>query len=280
MEFAPFRAAIEAEVATIMTAHVLVPSLDEDAPATLSKRIVGMLREELGYQGVILSDDLEMKAIAGRYTVPDAAVRAIAAGCDGVLICSGDHDAQAAALEALVHAVEEERIPIARIDDALRRQQRAKERFLAAPGRRAAEGRQGAAAGARPGRAPGDRRRNGALRVMRKPRALAAGDRIAIVAPASPFDRDEFDRGVEEIRRLGFEPVYDESVFARRVVRRRRRPTFARRRFRRRGTTPPSPGSLPCAAATGRRRSCRSSMPTRCACRPSASSATAISPRC
>ena len=51
---------------------------------------------------------------------------------------------------------------------------------------------------------------------MRKPRALAQGDRVAIVAPASPFDRDEFERGVEEIRRLGFEPVYDESVFARR----------------------------------------------------------------
>ena len=51
---------------------------------------------------------------------------------------------------------------------------------------------------------------------MRKPRALAEGDRIAIVAPASPFDRDEFDRGLDEIRRLGFVPVYDESVFARR----------------------------------------------------------------
>jgi beta-N-acetylhexosaminidase len=132
VEFAPFRAAVEADVATIMTAHVLVPSLDEEMPATLSTRIVGILREELGYQGVILSDDLEMKAIAGTYSVPDAAVRAIAAGCDSVLICSGDHDAQAGALEALVHAVEEERIPRARIDDALRRQQRAKERFLAA----------------------------------------------------------------------------------------------------------------------------------------------------
>src|SRR5215813_4510852 len=63
-EFAPFRAAIEAGVATIMTAHVLVPSLDEQRPATLSKTIVdGLLRRELGYQGVILSDDLEMKEI-------------------------------------------------------------------------------------------------------------------------------------------------------------------------------------------------------------------------
>src|SRR6187431_812083 len=71
VEFEPFRAAVAADVATIMTAHVLVPSLDEQVPATLSKRIVGMLRGELNYQGVILSDDLEMKAVAGSYTVPD-----------------------------------------------------------------------------------------------------------------------------------------------------------------------------------------------------------------
>ena len=50
---------------------------------------------------------------------------------------------------------------------------------------------------------------------MRTPRALSPGDRLAVVAPASPFNRDEFDRGVDELRRLGFEPVYDESVFAR-----------------------------------------------------------------
>jgi len=51
---------------------------------------------------------------------------------------------------------------------------------------------------------------------MRKPRALTPGDRLAIVAPASPFTRDEFDSGLHELRRLGFEPVYDDSVFARR----------------------------------------------------------------
>jgi muramoyltetrapeptide carboxypeptidase len=50
---------------------------------------------------------------------------------------------------------------------------------------------------------------------MHTPRALSPGDRLAVVAPASPFTRDEFDRGVDELRRLGFEPVYDESVFAR-----------------------------------------------------------------
>ena len=50
---------------------------------------------------------------------------------------------------------------------------------------------------------------------MLKPRALSPGDRLAIVSPASPFSRDEFDLGVEEIRRLGFTPVYDDTVFAR-----------------------------------------------------------------
>src|SRR5262249_13233494 len=116
VELEPFRAAIAADVATIMTAHVLVPSLDETRPATLSKRIVtGILREELNYQGVILSDDLEMKAIAGEYAVPAAAVMAIESGCDGMLICSGNHETQAAALEALIHAVEEDRIRTKRI---------------------------------------------------------------------------------------------------------------------------------------------------------------------
>jgi beta-N-acetylhexosaminidase len=134
VECVPFKAAIEAGVATIMTAHVLVPALDEERPASLSKTIItDLLRRELGYPGVILSDDLEMKAIAAGYKVPEAAVMAIEAGCDGVLICSGDHATQAAALEALIHAVEQERIPYSRIEDALSRQRRAKERFLASP---------------------------------------------------------------------------------------------------------------------------------------------------
>jgi len=137
----PFREAIRAEVAFIMTAHVLVPSFDEERPATLSPRIVGdLLRDELGFGGVILSDDLEMKALAASCTSADAAVQAIAAGCDGVLVCRAqvadrahDVDVQAEVLEALVHAVEDGRIPYTRLDDALTRQRRAKERFLTAP---------------------------------------------------------------------------------------------------------------------------------------------------
>jgi beta-N-acetylhexosaminidase len=133
LEFLPFKAAIEAQVATIMTAHVLVPSLDDQRPATLSRRIVtGILRGELQYDGVIFSDDLEMKALANEHAVPASAVMAVQAGCDGVLICSGDHDRQAAALEALVHAVEDGRIALSQVQDSLKRHQRAKERFLTA----------------------------------------------------------------------------------------------------------------------------------------------------
>jgi beta-N-acetylhexosaminidase len=134
VECVPFREAIRADVAFIMTAHVLVPSLDDERPATLSRRIVqDLLRDELGYTGVIVSDDLEMKAVARSYAVPDAAVQAIAAGCDALLICSGDMEVQAATLEALVRAVEQDLIPYKRLEDALIRLRRAKERFLAQP---------------------------------------------------------------------------------------------------------------------------------------------------
>lgn len=141
VEFVPFRAAIAAGVATIMTAHILVPSLDDEKPATLSRHIVyDLLRDELNFDGVILSDDLEMKALAKSYSVPEAAVQSIVAGCDGVLICRAlsdergkDVEVQAEALEALVYAVEDGTIPYKRVEDALARQRRAKERFLAAP---------------------------------------------------------------------------------------------------------------------------------------------------
>jgi beta-N-acetylhexosaminidase len=130
-ELVPFKAAIAAGVASIMTAHVFVPALDEEHPATLSKRIVtGLLRDELGFDGVILSDDLEMKALARDRSVPESAVQAIAAGCDGVLICSGDYDAQAAAMEAIVRAAETDAAFARRLDAALARNRRAKERFL------------------------------------------------------------------------------------------------------------------------------------------------------
>ena len=131
IEFEPFRAAIAEQVAFIMTAHVLVPSFDERRPATLSPDVVQqLLREELGFDGVILSDDLEMKAVSANHDVPDAAVDAIRAGCDAVLVCSGDIDLQGRTLEALVRAVESGLIPAKRHDEAFARLKRAKQRFL------------------------------------------------------------------------------------------------------------------------------------------------------
>jgi beta-N-acetylhexosaminidase len=133
VEFVPFRAAIEAQVASIMTAHVLVPSLDDTRPASLSRTIVhDILREEMRFDGLIISDDLEMHAVAERYTLDQSAVLAIEAGCDVVLLCGADQERQAVALEALVHAVESERLSFKRTDDVLARHRRVRERF--APG--------------------------------------------------------------------------------------------------------------------------------------------------
>lgn len=134
VEFVPFRAAIEADVASIMTAHVLIPSLDEERPATLSPRIVdGILKTKLGYRGLVVTDDLNMKAISAKYGTSDAVVAAIGAGCDAVLMCGTDHDVQAGAIEAVIHAVENGTLPLARVEDALARHRRVKERFLAPP---------------------------------------------------------------------------------------------------------------------------------------------------
>jgi beta-N-acetylhexosaminidase len=134
-DFVPFQGAIDAGVAAIMTGHLLVPSLDETSPATLSSRIVsGVLRGELGFDGLVFTDDLDMKAIAGRVTRECAAIEAVRAGCDVALMCSGNVAAHASALEALVRAVEQEGIPRARVENAMVHQRRAKQRFAAMPG--------------------------------------------------------------------------------------------------------------------------------------------------
>lgn len=134
VDLVPFRAAIEAGVAAIMTGHLLIPALDESRPATLSPFVVdALLKKQLGFDGLALTDDLEMKAISGRYGLADATVRALGAGCDVVLLCGTSQEAQVLALEAVIHAVEDESLPLTRVEDAFARQRRAKERFL--PGR-------------------------------------------------------------------------------------------------------------------------------------------------
>ncbi|MDQ0661501.1 beta-N-acetylhexosaminidase [Paenibacillus sp. W2I17] len=111
MELLPFRKAIEAGVDAIMTAHVMFPSIEpESIPATLSHKVLtGLLREEMGFEGIIITDCLEMHAISKPYGVAEAAVRAVEAGADLILVSHTLHD-QVAALEAIVEAVRTGRI--------------------------------------------------------------------------------------------------------------------------------------------------------------------------
>ncbi len=106
IELVPFRAAARAELPMIMTAHVVFAAIDPKVPATLSPAVIeGVLRQQLGYRGVIVSDDLDMKAIAASMDAGVAAVGAIRAGCDALLLCR-DPAHQAAAEEALVREAE------------------------------------------------------------------------------------------------------------------------------------------------------------------------------
>jgi len=121
VELAPFRGLRSVNCAALMTAHVVYTSLDPDRPATLSARIAtDLLRGELGYDGVLISDDLEMKAIADRYPIEQAAVLAVEAGCDALLICSS-LELQRRAHEALVREAEQRPAFRARVGEAARR---------------------------------------------------------------------------------------------------------------------------------------------------------------
>ncbi len=121
IELPAFRHAVRQGVAAMMTAHVLYPALDAYLPATLSEAIVtGLLRNEVGYDGLVLTDDLEMHAIVDHYGVDDAAVRAFAAGCDMLLICK-DANREAAAIAAVEHAVTTGQIPRHRLERSLTR---------------------------------------------------------------------------------------------------------------------------------------------------------------
>jgi beta-N-acetylhexosaminidase len=126
---APFRAAIEAEVASVMTGHLVVPELDH-APATLSPRIVsGLLRDELGFDGLVLSDALEMRAISATVGIEEGAVSALEAGVDA--LCLGrvqGEDVIESVHEAIVEAVGSGRLSEGRVAEAADRVSRVTQR--------------------------------------------------------------------------------------------------------------------------------------------------------
>ncbi len=129
LELVPFRAAIEGGVASMMTAHLMIPSLDASEPASVSRPItLTLLRRELGYNGVVFTDDLTMKGITGKYPPAEAAWRSIAAGADIALICHHPEE-QRAALEGLRKAVGEGWIPMKELAAAMERVAALKSRY-------------------------------------------------------------------------------------------------------------------------------------------------------
>jgi len=132
VEIEPFRIAKES-VSSLMTAHVVYEALDPGVPATQSRTILaGLLRGNLGYDGLVFSDDLEMRALADRQTVEESATRAIRAGCDVLLVCKSFELAERAHA-ALVREAESDAEFRARCEDARRRSRAARERFPATP---------------------------------------------------------------------------------------------------------------------------------------------------
>ncbi|WP_075692844.1 glycoside hydrolase family 3 protein [Streptomyces acidiscabies] len=103
----PFRAAVSAGVRAIMTAHILTPALDPTRPATLSRRTLDLLRHDLGYDGLIITDGMEMRAVADTYGVERGAVLAIDAGADAICVGGGLSDGETVIRlrDALVTAV-------------------------------------------------------------------------------------------------------------------------------------------------------------------------------
>jgi beta-N-acetylhexosaminidase len=160
IELPPFAALVHADVASVMTAHVVFEALEPDVPATFSAKALGLLRGEMGFGGVIISDDLEMAAIAERWPLDEAAARAVAAGCDLLLICHRA-DRQAHGIDGVRRAAEKSADARAWLVAAAARVAALRNRWAAAP-------------------APFDARR------LRQPWMLDLAERIGgLVAPAS-----------------------------------------------------------------------------------------------
>lgn len=124
----PFKAAVEAGVPLVMVGHLLYPTIDPERPASLSPEAMNLLRKEVGFDGLIVTDDLTMEGAKRGGTVAQAAVNAIRAGAD-MLIISGPPQVQADAYASVVHAVEHGRISRERINNSVERILRLKQQY-------------------------------------------------------------------------------------------------------------------------------------------------------
>lgn len=124
-ELVPFRAAISVDTLAVMTSHIMVPQLDPELPATLSGPVLDVLRNELGFEGVIVSDALDMAGASDGRGIPEAAVLALAAGCDLLCIGSDNTGEQMSQIaEHVLQAIRSGRLSEARVRDAAHRVQR------------------------------------------------------------------------------------------------------------------------------------------------------------
>lgn len=124
VELPPFQAAIDAGVRAIMTAHLLVPALDLDRPATMSRAVlVDLLRDRLGFTGLVVTDAIEMASVAQKYGLARAAVLALAAGADAICVGGENYDEGVAVLlrDSIVDAVQSGALPEERLAEAASR---------------------------------------------------------------------------------------------------------------------------------------------------------------
>lgn len=120
-ELVPFQTAINNGVDMVMTAHIMLQQIDKEYPATMSKKILtDLLRDEMGYKGVIITDDLEMQAISKNWDLGEAAIKSVEAGADILLVCHTIENQQKV-YNAVVQGVNDGKIDENRIDESVRR---------------------------------------------------------------------------------------------------------------------------------------------------------------
>ncbi len=133
VELPPFSAAIQADVAAIMTSHVVFEPIDPEFPATMSSAVLdGILRKQMRFDGLILSDDLEMKAIAANFDIEEVLVRGANAGIDLFLLCH-DEELQHKAIDLLASAIRNGEISTQRLAESKRRIASMMNRFVRPP---------------------------------------------------------------------------------------------------------------------------------------------------
>ncbi|KAJ5722651.1 hypothetical protein N7488_000686 [Penicillium malachiteum] len=128
-ELIPFRRAVAESIETVMTAHISLPSIDDKLPATLSPKVLGILRNDMNYDGVIVTDCLEMDGIRATIGSEKGSVLALQAGSDSIMLCH-TFDVQVASIKKVCEAIQSGELEEDRFEEACRRVSEVKDKFL------------------------------------------------------------------------------------------------------------------------------------------------------